>query len=343
MEDRKLIIDGAGEYGKRLYHFFKFAGGKVDYFCQTDCNNTESCYDGINIIDIQELSGIKGTLIVYIAVCDDETSTFIKEQLLHLNRSDIYLYEMGEFIHKNIISLKEEKKPCYCNICGKRVDGFGEALWPGKELFEKYHVIGGGGVRKNIYCPVCNSTERRRWQYWVLGKHTNIFKNKCSVLHIAPEPEISSKIKRNALCDYYTGNIVPGAMHIVDVTDIQFRDNYFDYIIMNHVLEHVEDQKKAIFELKRVLKPDGEMILSFPICTDMDTYENPNVKTSEERLKEYGQEDHVRLYGRDYRTVLEKYGLKIKKIYSPQDECSDKEISEYAFAADDIILVCGIG
>lgn len=339
MSDSSIVIYGVGEYGKKLYHFFKMLGNKVNYFCQTYFSG-EKYYDGIEIIDFSKMSKMKGNIIVLIAIYDKQISNFVKEQILHLNRSNIYIYEFGDFINNNNISAGEESNACYCNICGKRIERFLPARWPGKELFEKYHVIGGGGYRDNIYCPVCKSTERRRWQYWILVHNTDILKKKCSVLHIAPEPEISPKIETNEQCDYYTGNIVPGAMYIVDVTNIQFRDNYFDYIIMHHVLEHVENQEKAISELKRVLKPNGEIILSFPICTDIDTYENPDVHTEKERLREYGQKDHVRLYGKDYKEILKQYGLNIKKVYSPQNECSEEEIFRYGFASDDIILIC---
>lgn len=103
------------------------------------------------------------------------------------------------------------------------------------------------------------------------------------------------------------GDIVWGqAMHQIDILDIPYRNNFFDYVIINHVLEHITDIKKAISEVKRVLKPNGKLILSFPICTDMDTLELPEPLTDNERLEIYGQKDHVRLFGRDY---LEKYNL----------------------------------
>ncbi len=340
MKNKRIVIYGVGDYGKRLYFFLKSIGNRVDFFCQT-CSYDETSYDGIKIINLNELSEIKGELIIFIAICDKKTSNLVKKKLLQLNRNDICIYEFGEFISNNIMGINEASNVHYCNICGKRVEKFESAHWPGKELFEKHYVIGGGGYRENIYCPICHSTERRRWQHWVLAKHTNILKSKCSVLHIAPESEISPQIESNELCDYYTGNIVPGAKYRVDVTDIQFRDSYFDYIIINHVLEHITNQERAISELRRVLKVNGKIIISFPICMDMDTYENVNVKTAEERLAEYGQEDHVRLYGRDYREVLERYGLEIKKIFSPHDECSEDEIFRYGFAEDDIILICG--
>ena len=127
-------------------------------------------------------------------------------------------------------------------------------------------------------------------------------------------------------------------MHIVDITDIQFRDNTFDYVICNHVLEHIPDEQKAISEVLRVLKPDGKWIFSFPICTDMQTYEDPTVVSEEDRLQRFGQEDHVRLYGYDYKERFEAHGLNLE-FFSPQDELSAEEIEKYGFIPDDVIIV----
>lgn len=331
-----IIIYGAGEYGKRLYHFLQGIGVRVDYFCQTSCD-ADICYEDIKIIDIIYLSKMAGDIMVFIAVKDSMISESIKIQLLNLNRSDLHIYEFGDFISQNTFNVVEENEH-YCNLCGRNIPEFGQAVFALSDVFKRHHVIGGGGVRENEVCPLCGCKERKRWQYWVLAKHTGIFSEKCSVLHIAPEPEISVRIQSNSLCDYYSGNIVPGAMLTVDVTDIQFRDDFFDYIIINHVLEHIQNEAKAVTELKRVLKPSGKIILSFPICTDMDTYENPDIQTPRGRLEAYGQEDHVRLYGKDYKERLEKFGLSIKD-YVPQNECSQEEIVRYGFNYDDTILI----
>lgn len=339
-EKSKIIIYGAGDYGKRLYHFLKSIHCTIDYFCQTICSGQTQYYDDIEIISLIQLSKMTNEeIIVLIAIRDNEISRQVKGQLLDWNYSFMSIYECGEFISQNISDAFEEGK-FRCNICGNEVKKFERGGVSPNKIFDKYHIIG-GGIRENAICPLCGSMDRTRWLYWVLGRHIQeIFYNKCSVLHIAPEIEISKRIQSNILCDYYTGDITQGAsMHIVDVTDIQFRDDFFDYIILNHVLEHIENEKKAIMELKRVVKPGGKIILSFPICTDRNTYENSNIRTPEARLDEYGQEDHVRLYGKDYKTRLEAYGLKVD-IFSPQSECSREEISKYGFIYDDVSIVC---
>ena len=113
----------------------------------------------------------------------------------------------------------------------------------------------------------------------------------------------------------------------------------FNYVIINHVMEHVEEQQ-AISELKRVLTTDGKLIMSFPVCIDNETtIEDSAIVTDEDRIREYGQKDHIRLYGMDYKDRMEKYGLDVD-IYSPKDFFSDQEIEYYGFIENDIMLIC---
>lgn len=159
------------------------------------------------------------------------------------------------------------------------------------------------------------------------------------ILHFAPEGAVAEYIKQNDKIDYYTGDIDSGrAMHATDITDIQYKDNVFDYVISNHIMEHVADEKKAVSEIKRVLKPNGKWIFSFPICTDMKTYEDPTVISREDRLREFGQQDHVRLYGNDYAERFGDYGLNIH-IFSPEKELDRGEIDRFGFIKDDVIMI----
>lgn len=335
-----IIIYGAGNYGKAVYHFLRRMNVTVDFFCQTKCDE-EVYYDGIPVISREKLLELNNEVIILIAIASVRISNLVKNQLLNFNRSDMHIYEFGTFITQNKLD-NSDQNVCYCNICGGWVEGFNERTFAVSDVFIKHRVSGGGGKRDNVTCPICQSVARVRWQYWVLGKYTNIFTDRCTVLHIAPETQIRERIQENELCDYYIGDIrrYDVNIHTLDVTNIQFKDNYFDYIIMNHVLEHIENEAKAVTELKRVLKKTtGKLILSFPICMDMNTYENADAKTPEERLKEFGQDDHVRLYGKDYKARLEKYGLNIA-TYSPQNECSMQEIVKYGFDYDDIISIC---
>lgn len=225
----------------------------------------------------------------------------------------------------------------YCVLCGnhlKKFDDFGIE----EEIFKKYHIIG-GGKRHNAKCPNCKSLDRYRWTYLVLKEHTKIFNSKCKVLHFAPERAISDKIRQNKECDYITGDYVQGrAEYVVDATNIQFEDDSFDYIIMNHVMEHIKDEKKAICELKRVLKKDGKIILSFPICTDIETIEEKEELTPEQRLITFGQKDHIRLYGTDYKERLEQYGLNIK-VFSPKNTFDKNIIEKYGLIEDDVCII----
>jgi ubiquinone/menaquinone biosynthesis C-methylase UbiE len=97
----------------------------------------------------------------------------------------------------------------------------------------------------------------------------------------------------------------------MDITDIQYPDEYFDVIYCSHVMEHVQDDKKAMREFYRVLKSGGWAILLVPITADK-TSENSSVVDPSERLRIFGQEDHVRRYGTDYLDRLEGAGFEVK-------------------------------
>ncbi|MBD5523528.1 MAG: class I SAM-dependent methyltransferase [Lachnospiraceae bacterium] len=196
-----------------------------------------------------------------------------------------------------------------------------------------------GGHRNNCICPCCGAWDRERWLYYVLQNKTDISQMSGRILHFAPEKGIINYIKKNERIDYYTADIVSGrAMHVTDITDIQYREGTFDYVISNHVLEHIVDEKKAVNEIKRVLKKNGKWIFSFPICTDITTYEDPAIVSYEARLAAYGQSDHVRLYGYDYKTRFEKYGFELQ-VFSPEKEIDTICIKKYGFIKDDVIIV----
>lgn len=197
----------------------------------------------------------------------------------------------------------------------------------------------GGGYRANCICPCCGAGDRERWLYYVIKNKTDISKMSGRILHFAPEKAIVEYIKENPKIDYYTGDIIAGkALHITDITDLQYKDETFDYVICNHVMEHISDEEKAVYEIERVLKQSGKWIFSFPICTDMKTYEDKSIVLPEERLKAYGQKDHVRLYGYDYVERFKKYGLSLR-IFTPQNEMNDLQIEKLGFIKDDVIII----
>lgn len=157
------------------------------------------------------------------------------------------------------------------------------------------------------------------------------------VLHFAPERQIEAKLRKNQRLTYITADIEEGrADRIEDITKINFPDNSFDYIICNHVLEHIEDEKSAFDELKRCIKVGGKIIFSVPICWDIDTLEDASVVSEEDRLREYGQKDHVRLYGKDIKTRLETYGFSVQSM-NVSDILSSAQIESMRLIPQDTI------
>ncbi len=203
----------------------------------------------------------------------------------------------------------------YCNVCQQYSKDFAPAGYKEK-LFKRKKIVG-GGVRKKCICPVCGSIDRIRWIYWVLENKTDIFANKreMSVLHFAPEKQIEERLRKSNDSNYVTADIEVGRADVVeDITALTFADNSFDYIICNHVMEHIPEEEKALNELKRCIKPSGKIILSVPICLGEKTYEDKSVNTSDKRLKYYGQADHVRLYGYDIQERFQKFGFSVEKV-----------------------------
>ena len=187
-------------------------------------------------------------------------------------------------------------------------------------LSEK-NVIG-GGYRLNAQCPVCYSTDRERLLYLYLSKKTNIFTEQVKLLHIAPEARLSAIIKKHSNIDYLTADISSDTVIVkMDITEINYPDKSFDVIICNHVLEHIVDDRKAIDELYRILKPGGWGILQVPMSLFIDkTHEDFSVTSPSEREKVFGQSDHVRIYAIDYLDRLKESGFQVDPFSWKNDE-----------------------
>lgn len=141
---------------------------------------------------------------------------------------------------------------------------------------------------------------------------------------------------------YITADIEsPLAKVKMDVHDIPFEESTFDIAMCNHVMEHVEDDIKAMSEIYRVLKPGGWAIIQIPFFYPLkdETYEDKNITDPKDREQAYGQDDHVRMYGKDYGARLEQAGFKVT-VDDFVKTLPKKEVERMALPPDEMIYFC---
>lgn len=194
--------------------------------------------------------------------------------------------------------------------------------------------------RPDARCPACGSLERHRLVWIFFRDKTNLFSSsEQKVLHVAPEPAFVRRLTRLPSFDYVTADISdPRASIRMDVMDIQLADNTFDVIYCSHVLEHVEEDRRAMRELHRVLKPTGWAILQAPITAER-TFENSTVTDPAERERVYGQADHVRRYGPDYVDRLGDAGFNVTR-YSVADLVDGEEAERMGVREAEDVFYC---
>ena len=226
----------------------------------------------------------------------------------------------------NIISIFYLGDKVQCPICGKS--------------FKKFFPYGRIS-RDNALCTNCLSLERHRLIYLYLKKETTIFKNKTKLLHIAPEECLINSFKKSYNIDYTTVDLYSPLADIkMDIHKMPFKSNAFDFIICNHVLEHLENDIKALKEIKRVMKKGSIGIVQVPFYNPIPnkTFEDKSITSKKEREKLYGQSDHVRKYGKDYKKRLESIGL-IVNIIKIKKFLDKKEINRYGIKEEEDLYV----
>jgi SAM-dependent methyltransferase len=182
--------------------------------------------------------------------------------------------------------------------------------------FRKFLPYGYSIVRTNALCPKCLSLERHRLIWLYLKEKTNFFGDPIKVLHIAPEQCFEERFRKQKNLTYLTADLEsPLADHKCDVQNMPFEDNSFDVVICNHVLEHVENDMKAMSEILRVMKPGAYSILLVPNDFNRTvTFEDNTITSPRERTIIFGQYDHRRVYGLDYPEIISKAGFIISEI-----------------------------
>ena len=187
-------------------------------------------------------------------------------------------------------------------------------------------------------CPNCGALSRSR----ALGEYINKnFKNRSlKILDFSPHRSLNDFFKstfENYISSDFENQFY--ALKSYDITKINEADQSFDLIICFHVLEHILEDKKAIKELNRVLKNDGHLLIQVPLKKGK-TYQDNSIISKEGRLKAFGQEDHVRIYGEDsLPLILNESGFSAKPIDIVK-EYNSEEKKIYGFAENEVIYLC---
>jgi len=207
--------------------------------------------------------------------------------------------------------------------------------------FRKFLAYGYGKKRDNVLSPSTLSLERHRLLWLYLKNETDFFSASKKVLHFAPEQAFYKRFRKMKNLDYTTTDLnSPLADVKADICQLPFADNFYDIIFCNHVLEHIPDDKKAMQELYRVLKPGGMAILQIPQDLNRETtFEDDSITDPKERREVFGQYDHVRVYGRDYFDKLRKVGFQVEEV-DYTSKLSAEEIDKYRLAKGEILPVC---
>lgn len=189
----------------------------------------------------------------------------------------------------------------YCSVCDTVVQGeFGP----------------GPSGRPDAACPRCGSLERQRFLSVLLGVLRPSLGDLDVLLDVAPSPQTTRSLLQLGARRYVRIDIGADGRR-VDVlgslTQLPHPDSSVDLLVCYHVLEHVPDDLAAMREIARVLTERGTAIIQVPWRPGTTTDEDPDAP-EDERLRRFGQADHVRYYGDDFEHRLLSCGLSLRRV-----------------------------
>lgn len=302
----------------------------------------KNALDWFNIITDSKEIGLLNNEKVY-KTCITQYINFVTNRLIPL-----YIEHKSEqiLIDNNISSLISSaydillsyKDNYTCPYCEERFASF--VPWSDiydfpQHTFEMFN-------KSTAICPHCEAIDRERLYRIYFERETEALSGLYSILHIAPERNLRQFIAKHIPNEkYICGDLYPTDPSILkmDATQLPFESNSFDVVICSHVLEHIPDDKAAMKEFYRVLRPGGWGIMQVPIAVDLlETYEDWTIKTPEERKVAFGQIDHVRIYGQDYVDRLQKVGFKVEK-FNLAKKYGLSEAHQYGLSENDNVYI----
>lgn len=208
--------------------------------------------------------------------------------------------------------LYPDKAKYYCPCCGEKLGEFISLDF--EKQGDRYDPERYKSAAQEVICPVCYSLPRHRILTAWLDEHKNELNGE--ILYFAVENGIVRWMRRNGI-KYTSADLFQKADLRIDIENTGQPDESWNWVICNHVLEHVDDHRKALKEIHRILKPGGALICSFPILESLETLIEETEHTEEnkaKRLRLYGQIDHLRIFGRDSEDMLRSMGFDVSRI-----------------------------
>ena len=195
----------------------------------------------------------------------------------------------------------------------------------------------------NAVCPWCGSHVRHRALWLYIERRTDLLTKPARLLHLAPEHVLAERLRAHPHIDYLSADLDQPAMENWDLTDVPHPGDSFDAIVCSHVLEHVPDDRAAMRELRRILRPDGWAIVQVPIDYERaETLEDPAIQSPEDRERAYWQADHMRLYANDFPDRLRSEGLDVT-VDGYLRTLPQEEIDRFGLISLEDIYVCRKG
>lgn len=195
-------------------------------------------------------------------------------------------------------------------------------------------------VRPSGYCPRCNSKARHRRDWLYLEKKTDLFSKPIRLFHVSPKYSLSRRFVKMANLRYVAADIFEriNLSLRMDLTATPIRCGTFDAAICIHVLEHILEDRRAISELYRVLKPGGWALISVPVRLNRPTFEDPSITAPAERRRAFGEASHVRIYGLDLAARLEECGFRVEMDLAR--DLDKQTVSKYGLTDDENVFYC---
>ena len=213
--------------------------------------------------------------------------------------------------YKAFAVLFRKKAKYYCPCCNTYVRTFTSKDYAKRP--NRFNPARYMNTKQDVLCPVCKALPRHRiLASWCETQLPMLRTSK--ILYFAPEYSMTRWLKKNGV-KYTTADLFADADLKLDIQDTKLPDESYDVVVCNHVLEHVDDFRKALRELYRILRKGGKLICSFPMDPKVELLdEDPSVNTEAGRLARFGQNDHKRVFGMKADQFLQEAGFKVTPI-----------------------------